>query len=354
MKGRDIIRKLQFFTAGPRRVQPASSIFPQSPLASNQPETLAIVSGGATHPRKSGTGIGRERSESDNPDQGDYPNLAAWLAGASPVTRQKPIATVVPSTPKSRPAIVLPVEVKPPPGPKFATRASPWVNRLGMKFVPLPGTVVLFGIWDVRVQDYRAYAAANPGVDRSWEHPEHKGVPVTPHEDCPVVNVSWHDANAFCEWLTTKERAEGRIGRTQSYRLPKEWEWNRAAGDAKYPWGDVWPPPSGAGNYDDLPLQSRAGGGSNVLEGDDDAYATSTRVGSFEPNEHGLYDIGGNVWQWCEDWYNSGEEYRVLRGASWGGHILGGLLTSHRLAGAPVRRFYKFGFRCVLADSNLS
>ena len=222
-----------------------------------------------------------------------------------------------------------------------------------MRFVPVPGTAVWFGIWDVRVRDYQQYAAANPGVDGSWENPQYQGLAVTPRPDCPVVNVSWNDSRAFCGWLTKKERGEGRLGETQSYRLPQEREWDRAVGNTKYPWGDAWPPPSGAGNYADLPLQSQAGGCSSIIESDDAAYSISTPVGAFDANEAGLYDMGGNVWQWCEDWYNSGEQYRVLRGASWGGHILGGLLSAHRLGGAPDRRFHKFGFRCVLVDSSL-
>jgi formylglycine-generating enzyme required for sulfatase activity len=279
------------------------------------------------------------------------PTVAVRQGSASPRGSQCPTAAADQHPHKLRPALVLSVQLKPQIGPKLATKENPWINSLGMKFVPVPGTAVLFGIWDVRVRDYRTYAEANPGVDRSWENPQYKGVAVTPRADCPVVNVSWNDAKAFCEWLTKKERSEGGIGETQCYRLPQEWEWNRAAGNTTYPWGDAWPPPSGAGNYADLPLQSQFGGGSNILEGDDDAYAVSTPVGSFEANGYGLYDLGGNVWQWCEDWYNSSERYRVLRGASWGGQILGGLLSSHRLGGAPDRRFYKFGFRCVLADS---
>ena len=54
-----------------------------------------------------------------------------------------------------------------------------------------------------------------------------------------------------------------------------------------------------------------------VIEGYNDGYPRTSPVGSFSPNPFGLYDMGGNVWQWCEDWYNFDKQDRVLRGASW-------------------------------------
>ena len=129
-------------------------------------------------------------------------------------------------------------------------------NSLGMKFVPVAGTDVLFSVWDVRVQDYQAFASAK-GLD--WEKPSFEQGPTE-----PAVNVSWEDAKAFCAWLTEKERGEGRLTAGQSYRLPMDWEWSVAVGlnepragtpkekDGQikdvYPWGAQWPPPRGAGN----------------------------------------------------------------------------------------------------------
>lgn len=55
-----------------------------------------------------------------------------------------------------------------------ATKEKPFANSLGMKFVPVPGTKVLFSIWDTRVRDYRVYELANPGVDASWKSPSYK------------------------------------------------------------------------------------------------------------------------------------------------------------------------------------
>ena len=62
----------------------------------------------------------------------------------------------------------------------WATPKDPFTNSLGMKFVALQGTDVLFSIWETRVKDYAAYAKANSGMDREWRDPEFKGVPVAP------------------------------------------------------------------------------------------------------------------------------------------------------------------------------
>ena len=101
-----------------------------------------------------------------------------------------------------------------------------------------------------------------------------------------------------------------------------------------YPWGTQWPPPRGAGNYN------------KSLEVDD--FPNISPVGSFAANRYGLYDMGGNVWQWCEDWYYSEQKSRVLRGASWNDDIPDGLLSSYRCSDTPGYRNYYVGFRCVM------
>jgi formylglycine-generating enzyme required for sulfatase activity len=219
-----------------------------------------------------------------------------------------------------------------------------WENSLGMKFVPVPGVEVLFGVWDVRVQDYQAFA---DDTKRDWPKPTFAQGPTH-----PAVNVSWEDAKAFCVWLTHKERATGKLGPNQSYRLPMDWEWSVAVGlneprdgtpkdkHAKiknvYPWGTVWPPPIGAGNY------------ITGLKVDD--FDCTSPVGSFAANKLGLYDMGGNVWQWCEDHYGD-QNYRVLRGASFGsGLVPDYLLSSTRNDGRVANtRVGGLGFRCVVA-----
>lgn len=114
---------------------------------------------------------------------------------------------------------------------QVATKEKPFVNSLGMKFVPVPGTNVLFSIWDTRVQDCRAFIEANPDVDAPYVY--------TPKfalgENYPALLEEWEQARAFCAWLTQKERKEGKIGQDQEYRLPTDKEWSIAVGESKYP-----------------------------------------------------------------------------------------------------------------------
>ena len=237
-----------------------------------------------------------------------------------------------------------------------------WTNSLGMAFAPVAGTKVLFGIWDVRVLDYAVYAAANPGVNASWKKVEDEGVPVSDGLEHPVTMVSWEDAKAFCAWLTKKEQGEGKLAVGQEYRLPTDAEWSYAVGigdkegngtpgyksgklEGVYPWGTGWPPPKGAGNYADMTSHQKFGG---FIEGYDDGYATTSPVGSFKANPYGLYDMGGNVAQWCEDYYNGQSGSRVLRGASWYLDGSSSLLSSFRDFRRPDCRGSTLGFRVVV------
>ncbi len=245
-----------------------------------------------------------------------------------------------------------------------ATKDLPFVNSLGMKFVPVPGTKVLFSVWETRVQDFGAFVKATDHdtgdrmqvlqADRwserdgyTWREPGFEQGP-----DHPVVGVGWEDAVAFCAWLTREEQATGRIGVRDEYRLPSEQEWNAAVGTGTYPWGDGWPPPRGAGNY--AGEESRTGGEPSywtVLGGYRDGYGRTAPVGSFAANEHGLCDMGGNVWEWCKDRHGSGKHLRGLCGASWYDCDKLSLQSSYRSLALAGDRNDSRGFRCVLALS---
>jgi hypothetical protein len=230
--------------------------------------------------------------------------------------------------------------------PAEATKDSPWVNTLGMPFVPIPRFDTRFCIWPVRVRDYEAYCMAS-GV----AYPQ---VGFQQDSDHPIVMVSWDDAIEFCVWLTGKERAEGRIDDEMVYRLPTDLEWSAAVGlphepevtpeersekAPGYPWGVRWPPPKGAGNYD------------QSLEVD--SFEHTSPVESFSANALGLHDMGGNVWEWCMDRYNADKTLRVVRGASW--YNFGSpesLLSSSRNTDYPDRRSDRYGFRCVLVGES--
>lgn len=252
--------------------------------------------------------------------------------------------------------------------------ANPFTNSLGMKFVPVPGTDILFCTHITRRQDYAAYAAEVPNVDTAWKtHPkDSKGGPVAQGDDYPVVGVSWNDAMAFCDWLSTQE------GR--HYRLPTDREWSYAVGIGPqeegrknatpeslsekirnvFPWGTTWPPPKGAGNFADVSLQAASPKpDANCFRDYDDGYPSTSPVLAFKPNKLGIHDLAGNIGQWCGDWYNSAQTHRVQRG----GDYLKGLenrnwmLSSFRAAQKPENRLYSdigfSGFRCVLVSSSI-
>jgi len=174
----------------------------------------------------------------------------------------------------------------------------------------------------------------------------------------PAVNVTWEEAHSFCKWLSKKE------GRT--YRLPTEAEWSRAVGGGKYPWGNQWPPPNNCGNYagQEMRLLSQSEAerllprGLTLIRGFSDRHIFTSPVGSYPPNEFGLYDMGGNVMQWCEDWYDDSHMDKVLRGSSWidsgtpwrgSGHVF--LESTHRSKFGPTDFLGYYGFRCVVVAS---
>jgi Sulfatase-modifying factor enzyme 1 len=259
------------------------------------------------------------------------------------------------------------------------TKEQPWQNSLGMKFVPVPGTQVLFCIWDTQVQDYSAFVDATGNdttggmwslgqdgwkqLGATWKEPGFSQGPTH-----PVVGVSWYDATAFCAWLTARERRSGVLPAGASYRLPTDREWSIAVGldsesgttpeekDSKirvYPWGTMWPPPPGVGNY--CGAEAKIGyepEGLIVIEDYYDGYPRTSPVGSFPSNKYGLYDMGGNVWQYCEDWYNPEKAFRVLRGASWYDSDPKRILASFRRLHTPDRRGADAGFRCVLTGQS--
>jgi formylglycine-generating enzyme required for sulfatase activity len=178
-------------------------------------------------------------------------------------------------------------------------------------------------------------------------------------DDHPVVDVSWNDAVAFCKWLGEKER--------RKYRLPTEAEWEyacRAGTNTRYWCGDDPGLLLKVANIYDQASAKTFPEWSKYVLGGNDGFAFTAPVGSFRPNPFGLYDMHGNVWQWCSDFYGedyyahspvddpqgppSGEQH-VRRGGAWHSWALY-CRSSFRNYNTPQSRYFNLGFRLALGD----
>jgi len=224
---------------------------------------------------------------------------------------------------------------------KSAPTTNTFENSLGMKFVPVPSTRVMACVWETRLKDYQVFREATA---RPWTSPAFAQA-----DTHPVVNVNWEDAKAFCDWLTARERKDGVLTGQQRYRLPTDQEWSAAAGlqvehgrtpedrmktQVVWPWGHYWPPQPGDGNY-----------GPELKV---DRFEHTAPVGSSKPNGLGLFDMGGNVWEWCDDWYNDARVTRALRGGSFNDAQPGYLLAAYRFSATMNLSGEDIGFRVVL------
>jgi formylglycine-generating enzyme required for sulfatase activity len=166
-------------------------------------------------------------------------------------------------------------------------------------------------------------------------------------DDQPVVQVTWEQAALFCNWLSAKEslppayvKKGGRLVAAEpignGYRLPTEAEWEYCArftknqGSLKYPWGNQFPPTSPSGNYADTSAQKMLPA---YIDNYNDGYPVAAPAAKFKANDLGLYDLDGNVAEWCHDFYTiytyntnkadidpSGPpegKHHVVKGASW-------------------------------------
>jgi len=221
------------------------------------------------------------------------------------------------------------------------------------------------GIKEVTNAEYRRFApkhASGAVRGKSLDGPEQ-----------PVAGVTWEDAVRYLNWLSVRDslppayRADGQsfvpvAPPTIGYRLPTEAEWAFAARYAgnpqgsKFPWGAAFPPTGSAGNYAD---SSASGMLANTLAEYGDGFPVSAPVGRFAPNAAGFFDLGGNVAEWCQDFYAvypkaigtlvtdpvgpSTGRHRVVRGSSWRHAGIGELRLSYRDYSEKARN--DLGFR---------
>lgn len=208
----------------------------------------------------------------------------------------------------------------------------------------------------VNLTNYMQWWAWVSGAN--WRHPQGPGSDIMGKENYPVVHISWYDAMAYCQWA--------------GKRLPTEAEWEYAARGGLtnqiYTWGNEH---INAGR----PKANTWEGKFPYLNEEKDGYVLAAPVKSFAPNGYGLYDMAGNVWEWCSDWY--GDDYykklkhtetknptgpvkgrdaqdpytekKILRGGSFlcNDAYCSGYRVARRMKSSPDTGLEHTGFRCV-------
>lgn len=220
-------------------------------------------------------------------------------------------------------------------------------NSLGMIFRALvPGSSLLICVHETREQDIAVFRRT-----------------VSQQPNLAATLVNWHEACRFCEWLTNEERDAGLLSSRSRYRLPTDREWSLAAGIAhressgtpeakseqvtsEWSWGNSWPPPANAANC--LGAEGVKFIKSSPIPSFRDRDAGAAAAWDYYEPRTGCCSLSGNVWEWCEDEFRPGTDWRVLRGGSWKNNRPESLLLSHRTHDPSTYRSDSVGFRVLL------
>ncbi len=198
--------------------------------------------------------------------------------------------------------------------------------------VAVPGADYCVAKYEVTQAQYEEITGDNPSA--------------FPDPQAPVDSVSWEDAEAFCAKLTTREQQAGRLPKDRVYELPTDEQWDQFAAGT-----DV----------------------KDAVTSIEKGREHTEPVGRGKPNPFGLYDVVGNVWEWCLDWYDNRirrkdanpdmpyvmtdaeatahgpeETFKVLRGGAWDTGPSDGFKLGSRLRYAPSMGNRRTGFRCVV------
>ena len=205
-------------------------------------------------------------------------------------------------------------------------------GRLYLETVPVPGADYRVARCETTQAQYEEITGENPS---QFSDPQ-----------APVENVSWEDAEAFCSRLTDRERKAGRLPPDWAYELPTDEQWDQFAAGTET---------------------------KDAVTSIEKAREHTEPAGHGKPNALGLYDVVGNVWEWCLDWYDNRirrkdanpdmpymmtdaeaaahgpeETFKVLRGAAWDTGPADGFKLGSRLRYAPSMANRRTGFRCVV------
>ena len=205
-------------------------------------------------------------------------------------------------------------------------------GRLYFATVAVPGADYRVARYEVTQAQYEEIAGENPS---QFTDPR-----------APVDSVSWEDAEAFCARLTAREQKAGRLPPDWVYELPTDEQWDQFAAGTET---------------------------KGAVTSIETAREHPEAVGGGQPNPLGLYDVVGNVWEWCRDWYDNrirrkdanpdmpyvmtdaeaaahGPEktFKVLRGGAWDTGPSDGFKLGSRLRYAPSMGNRRTGFRCVV------